>query len=427
MSPAYTTRTTCRSCGSSESTFLFSLGEQYVSDFVEPGKERSGPRCPIELELCHDCDLVQARHTAPQEFLYTRHYWYTSGRNDTMKAALADVTASVERVVNLAPGDIVLDIGSNDGTLLRSYRRPGIVRVGVEPATNLRREGERGIDVFLGDFWSADKYLDTLRLAGPSNSDMKAKAVTACGMFYDLEDPNPFVADIARVLAPDGVFVAQLMCLKQTLQMADVGNYAHEHLEFYSLGSLEMLFQRHGLRIFDIEENDVNGGSYRIFASLQEAERLYPETSHTQAVFLQEELLNLDEQATYQKHSQRLERNRDRCVRFLQKEIACGKSVWVYGASTKGNVLLQWLGVDRSTIAAAADRSPEKWGKVTVGSGIPIMAEETFRLARPDYALVLPYAFLPEFVERERAWLEGGGKFVVPLPEFRIVGKEVLR
>lgn len=410
-------RTTCRVCGSSDLTELFSLGEQYVSDFPRPG-DPLPPRVPITLDLCNACTLVQQRYTAPQDFLYTRHYWYRSGTTNTMRRALADVVDAAMSRVRLDPGDVVLDVGSNDGTLLRQYPKElGLVTVGVEPATNLAEEGRKGVSVFVPGFWPQDVGCVF---------DGKCKVVTACGMFYDLEDPNAFVAGVARVLHPDGVFVAQLMCLKQTVQLGDVGNFAHEHLEFYSLLSLTELFRRHGLEVEDVEENAVNGGSYRLFVRHEKNLRTLLATSGTrrlQKAWRVEEDMGLKNPATYRSFFQEMVRNRDECVAFLNAQIALDKEIWVYGASTKGNVIAQWYGFDRDSVTGAADRSPEKHGREMVGTRIPIFSEELMRRSKPDFCVVLPYAFLNEFVDRESgySWRKDGGKFVVPLPQFKVV------
>jgi NDP-4-keto-2,6-dideoxyhexose 3-C-methyltransferase len=425
MNPSYTTRTTCRACGSSDLAQLFSLGDQYVSDFVPKARVHSGNRVPIDVDLCRGCSLVQARHTAPQDFLYSRHYWYRSGVTDTMRRALADVVdAAMSRVSSINPGDIVLDIGSNDGTLLRQYPRELFaVTVGVEPATNLADEGRRGITHLINDFWSYEAWARAMDVPatlqrGPTR--VAAKIVTACGMFYDLEDPNQFIADVAKVLHPDGVFVAQLMCLKQTLERRDVGNFAHEHLEFYSLASLDILFARHGLGIVDIEENDVNGGSYRIFA--RHAGREQP-SARASTLYAAEQMMGLNRPTTYEAFDSRMQMMRDQVHTFISSERARGKLVYAYGASTKGNVILQYCGIDDRLVPYAADRSPEKWGKFTAGTGIEIVSEAAARAMCPDYFLVLPYAFLPEFLEREKdqEWRRRGGKFIVPLPEFKVV------
>lgn len=214
-------RSTCRACGASSLTPIFSLGTQYVNDFPLPADMYKAPRVPITLDLCNECTLVQLRHTAPQELLYTRHYWYRSGVTDTMRAALRDITATIEDLVDLRAGDVVLDIGSNDGTLLRSYSVPGLHTVGVEPATNLAEEGAKGVKTFINDFWPSAAY-----------TCKPAKAITAIGMFYDLEDPNPFIAAIADNLSDDGLFVAQLMCLRNMVELGDVGNFAHDQLDW---------------------------------------------------------------------------------------------------------------------------------------------------------------------------------------------------
>ncbi len=411
----YTTRTTCRVCGSDDLTPLFSLGEQYVSDFVDEDEIHAPDKCPINLELCGNCTLVQAKHTAPQEILYSRHYWYRSGVTQTMRNALRDITLSIGMMMILKLGDVVLDIGSNDGTLLRSYSNPNIVRVGVEPAINLAEVGSKGVDRFISDFWSYAGYRYLL-------GEKKAKVITAIGMFYDLEDPNQFIADVAKALSPDGVFVAQLMCLKHMVALQDVGNLCHEHLEFYSIKSLLYLFNRHGLRIFQVDENDVNGGSYRIYACHAQSDRM-PEMKFVGSVCaVKDQEQRLTDLTTYRNFYADLERNRRKVREFIIRKVTIyGKSVWVYGASTKGNVLLQYYNLDNSLISGAADRSPEKWGKYTVGTSIKIYSEEEARAANPDYFLVLPYSFLSEFIDREKEWRDNGGKFIVPLPEFRIV------
>jgi len=397
------TQTTCRLCGSSGLRDVFSLGDQYINDFVPPERIGKGLKAPLELVMCDHCTLLQLRHTAPQELLYSRFYWYRSGVTDTMRRALRDITESVEKTVALKPGDVVLDIGANDGTLLATYSVKGLKKVGCEPANNLIDLLKANADHVMHDFWDYDRYMELAAQCGFG----KAKVVTAIGMFYDLDDPNTFIRDAQRSMTDDGIFIAQLMCLASMLEKNDVGNIVHEHLEYYSLESLKYLFEKNGLEIFRIEENDVNGGSYRLYA------RHYKGTGIT-----------FDEKFSYedlQTFAKRVEENRRRCVNFIKEEVAKGKRVYVYGASTKGNVILQYYGLDHTLITAAAERSPEKWGKYTVGSWIPIVSEEEARRAKPDYFLVLPWGFFPEFYERERQWRAGGGKFIVPLPEFRVV------
>lgn len=394
----------CRVCGSADLTHIHSFGNLYVSDFVDQAEIESGIKAPLDLVACDNCSLIQLRHTAPMELMYARHYWYRSGVTDTMRAALKDVSRTIEKMVPLRPGDVILDIGANDGTLLTTYETRGLRKVGCEPADNLISYLEGNADYVLHDFWTIEGF----RRLGRERGFGKARVITALGMFYDLENPGKFIADAAAALTEDGIFVAQLMCLATMLEKNDLGNVCHEHLEYYSLDSLKYLFENNGLEMFKIEENDVNGGSYRIFA------RPYKGTG-----------MKYDEHITREDVDafvRRIDSNKKKCVDFIKSEVAKGKTVYVYGASTKGNTILQYYGLDSSLIAAAAERSPEKWGKYTVGTGIPIVSEEDARVAQPDYFLVLPWAFFDEFYERERTWRENGGKFIVPLSEFRVVG-----
>ena len=409
----YTTRNDCRVCGHKNLVERINLGDQYVSDFVKPEDCKKGNIVPIVLDQCQSCSLVQARHTAPQDFLYTRHYWYRSGVTKTMRDSLRDVASAIENRVDLRPGDVVLDIGSNDGTLLRSYSVDGLYKVGVEPATNLAEEGNQGVDCFINDFWGYENYEGKLLSYLPKVP--KAKVITALGMFYDLEDPNQFIADVAEALAPDGVFVAQLMCLADTLSQGDIGNLAHEHLEFYTLRSLMYLYRLNGLEITDLECNNINGGSYRIWAVRSDSiiRRSSCTSSMLDCLAIERDL---EKNYPYEQFNERVRDNAVHIRTYVTGAVASGKTVWVYGASTKGNVLLQHYGLDSSVITGAAERSPEKYGLCTVGTGIPIYSEDEMRKAKPDYLLVLPYAFIDEFVEREQEFLQRGGKFIVPLP-----------
>lgn len=418
----YTTRKTCRVCNFAELTPLYSLGTQFVSDFVPENQVHSGHEVPIDIVMCQTCGLVQQKHTAPQELLYTRKYWYHSSVTSTMRKALKDVTEAVGRVVELKEGDIVIDLGSNDGTLLRSYERPGLVKVGVEPAANLKEEGSKGVDHFINDFWSYHTYLQTILERQRKNARPKlAKAITAIGMLYDLENPHQFIRDVSLALADDGVFVCQLMCLKNMLDVSDIGNFVHEHLEFYPLKSLDRLFCQYGLEIFDIETNDVNGRSYRIYARRDGRKVRGLEGAEQRLAKAREDEGHLNLKSTYDQFFERMEQNRDTTVSFIKQQVAKGKRVWILGASTKGSTIIQWYGLDHSLIEGASDRTPDKHGLWTVGSGIPIFGEEEARKAKPDFFLVLPFAFLSELVEREKVWRDNGGRFLVPLPEFKVV------
>jgi len=260
----------------------------------------------------------------------------------------------LEKVIQLVTdeGDIVLDIGANDGTLLSFYPK-NCMKVGCEPATNLAEELKKNADVSINDFWDYSKYEQIF-------GDKKAKIITAIGMFYDMDDPNQFVRDVRKALAPDGVFIAQMMTLKNMVDQNDVGNICHEHLEYYSYKSLRYLFQNNGLEITKIEENDINGGSYRIFAR------------HIRCGSIRHDEPKID----FNKFVDRVKKNKDLTREFIKSKVFEGKKVYWFGASTKSNTLLQYYGLSPSEITAIAEINPKKFGLYTVGTGIPIVSEE---------------------------------------------------
>lgn len=415
------TRTDCRVCGG-PLRFVLTLGDHYVSDFPSPD-QGNGVRAPLELAICERCTLLQLKHTVPAETMY-RNYWYRSGTNKTMCDALADITHKGERLIHLRGGDTVLDIGCNDGTLLGSYRVPGIHRVGFDPARNLTAYSTKVADTVVTTFFSAETYLAEPALAG-----RRPRIVTSIAMFYDLEDPNSFVAGIKTVMDPDGIWIVQMSYLPLMLTQNAFDNVCHEHLEYYSLTSMEALLDRHGMQVVDVELNDVNGGSFRLYIRNRGAnETAFADETHrllaaerVEAMRAGERALALDSKETYEDFAFRVARIRKDVTEFINHQVEKDKTVFVYGASTKGNTLLQYFGLDHHVIPAAADRNPNKWGKVTVGTRIPIVSEEEARAGRPDFFLVLPWHFLTEFQSRERAYLRAGGRFIVPMPYFTLI------
>lgn len=398
-------RTDCRSCESSDLDFALSLGNLYVSNFAETPESSPWPRVPLEIILCRKCGLVQLRHTTPGDWLYTR-YWYKSGVSATMRAALADITSKASRFAGLERGDSVLDIGCNDGTLLRSYAVEGIRRIGFEPAQNLAPEAAVGTDRIVNGFFTARPI-----------SGERFRVVTSIAMFYDLEHPNDFVADVASVLLEEGVWIIEMHYLPQILSRNAFDAICHEHLEYYSLAALESLLERHGLVVADAETNDVNGGSLRVYVVHRDspAVAVPARRARAQALRLRESTANLAKARTYADFGDRVRRIGERLRRYLESERARDNRISIYGASTKGNTLLQVFGLDHTLIHSAAERNPEKWGKYTVGSWVPIVSEDEARAHARDF-LVLPWHFMAEIQNRERDFLAHGGKLIAPLP-----------
>jgi len=398
----------CRLCGSPALEEIYEVGEQYISGFWNQAKVVSmrkhehrenlplnWEKWPLTLILCDDCNLLQLAHNAPQEILYARHYWYKSGMNETMKAQLKDlVKDTLQHVPKIKVSDYWIDIGANDGTLLSFVPEP-FTRVGIEPASNLYHDLSRVAPWSVCEFWE--------NATAPKN----AKVISAIGMLYDLEDPNKFVAKMKEHLHEDGIIVCQLMCLEQMLANDDIGNICHEHLEYYTFDNLVDLFERHDLEIYHCSENNVNGGSYRIFARHHRGGNTV--------------IGKYVEKREIEEFVARIEHNREQVTGFIQDAVEDGACIWAYGASTKGNVILQYYGLDNTLIQACADRNPAKVARIMAGSGIPIESELDMRTAEPDYLLMLPYAFREEFIEREADWHERGGRWIIPLPRLEII------
>lgn len=415
------TRTTCRVCDGALVPVL-SLGMHYVSDFIASGAS-DGVQAPLELVLCRRCHLLQLKHTVPPEALY-RNYWYRSGTNQTMRDALADIANTTEALIHLQEGDTVLDIGCNDGTLLAAYKTGGIYKVGFDPAENLAQFSRPVADHIVPSFFQADTFaLD------PKLGARRPKIVTSIAMFYDLEDPRQFVSDIKTVMHPEGVWVVQMSYLPLMLQQNEIGNVCHEHLEYYALESFEYLIQLYDLVIEDVLLNDINGGSFRVYVRHRNADKssfgdaTYRALSaqRTRELRSHEIRLGLGAVEPYREFAFWVERIKADIVQFIREQVAHGKKVYVYGASTKGNTVLQYFGLDHTLIAAAAERNPDKWGKVTVGTHIPIISEAQARADKPDYFLVLPWHFIAEFQAREKDYLHAGGRFILPAPHFALI------
>ncbi len=420
--PILVTRTTCRICGSAALTDVVSLGDQYIGGVLasSDGSAFIKRKVPLDLVRCdpsrdeNACGLVQMRHTVPPKVLY-HQYYYQSGINQSMRDNLSGITELVEATVDLQKDDIVLDIGCNDGTLLESYRVEGLRKIGIDPSDVALMAREKGFEV-VNDFFSARAF----RSVYPTE---KARVITSISMFYDLEKPNVFVQDIADSLAEDGIWILEQSYLPSMLQMNSFDTICHEHLEYYSLAALERLFGDHGLEVVDVHLNDVNGGSFRLVVG-HLGSRISSEEANArvQELRIREFEMALDTDAPYDEFCSNIEHIRKDLISFLEKAKGEGKLVHGYGASTKGSTTLQYCGITPDLVPAIADRNPRKWGSYTIGTRIKIISEDESRAAKPDYYLVLPWHFMPEFKTRETEFLARGGKFVAPMPTVHMIG-----
>lgn len=411
-----------------QSCDLFSLGPLYVSDFLAQDEQ---PRAdPFELRLQMDDDgLVHLAEQPPAGLMWGERYWYRSGVNKTMRRELSDIVASVEQVVDVGAGDVWVDIASNDGTLLSCVDTfdgaLGRVRVGVDPAgDSFADEARKHADLIVQEPFTLDVAERIVDKYG------QAKVVTCAAMFYDLLDPGPFLWAVRQLLDPNGgVFVLQLAYTPLMLRQLAFDGICHEHARYYTLATLAEELRRLGFRVVDATLNDVNGGSMRVFAAHEGCDGEVGSQPwrdvgkyRVDALLAQEYLDEVNTPDPWMTFWHDVNVLRESVTQFVRDAVRNHKRVWGLGASTKGNTLLQWFGLDDTLIEGIAERQPQKFGLRTVGTDIPIYPEEAFRAANPDYALVLPWAFLGEIRRREADYLASGGRLVVPCPRFEVVG-----
>ena len=378
-------------------------------------------KIPLSLVRCDPtkdekaCGLLQMEHTVPPEILYSE-YWYRSGTNNTMKNHLKGI---VEEAVSILgkPNATVLDIGCNDGTLL-SYYPEKFRKYGIDPS-DVAQEIDKKMTTIVQDVFPSIQLMNCLQ-------DTTMDVVTSIAMFYDLEDPVGFAKAIKNILAPEGIWIFEMSYMPQMLKMTSYDTICHEHLEFYSLAAIEYILKKSGMKVFRVEQNDINGGSLRCFAT-HEANMQYKNEDYLRTIRemrLSEMDLELDTDKPYRNFQDRINIHREELGSLLKKLKKEGKKIHIYGASTKGNTILQWCGIDHEIIDYAAERSSEKYGARTLGTDIPIISESESRAMNPDYYLVLPWHFKKEFVEREREILERGTKLIFPLPKIEIISGE---
>lgn len=402
---------------------LFNLGELYVSDFLGEGDEPRGGKVEMKMMLDESSGNVRLEKSAPLDVMYGK-YWYRSGINQSMKNELQRVANSILEVKKLKENDIWVDIACNDGTMF-DFIPNNIIKIGIDPVDNsYKSESEKKANLIIQDYFTTDSYKKS------RFGSQKAKVVTSIAMFYDLENPDKFIQDVGQILDEDGLWVLQLSYTPLMIEQLAFDNICHEHIYYYSLFNLKRLMEKNGFKVVDCQLNDTNGGSFRVYVMKETGDITKFSTQphrdvcnfRIQSLLTLEEKLKLDSVETWMEFYGRILDLKNQTLSFIKSEKEKGKKIWGYGASTKGNTLLQYFGLDHTLIDGIAERSVYKWGLKTVGTNIPISSEEEMRKKRPDYLLVLPWHFISEFIDREREFLIGGGKFIVPCPKFQTIG-----
>jgi len=402
----------CRVSGSRNLIPVLDLGEQALTG-VFP-RERTAPVTtgPLRLVWCPESGLLQLSHSYDLGEMYGQNYGYRSGLNRSMVEHLTQKIRELERMVDLAPGSTVLDIGSNDATSLKAYTTPSLRRIGIDPTGAKFRAFYPDDVTLVPDFFSAAAY----RATGAA----PASIVTSIAMFYDLEDPVDFARQVESILAPGGIWHFEQSYMPSMLRMTSYDTVCHEHLEYYSLGVVTRILDAAGMRPVDVKMNAVNGGSFAVTAVRKDDPRRGSEAV-VDWLLGQEDRMGLDTPRPYREFEERVFRHRADLRRLLEVLKADGKTVVGYGASTKGNVVLQFCGIGPDLLPCIAEVNEDKFGAFTPGTGIPIISEAEARAMQPDYFLVLPWHFRDGILRREAEFLARGGRMIFPFPEIEIV------
>ncbi len=408
----YSQITRCRVSGSKHLVPVLHLGNQALTGVFPRSPGVPVTTGPLELVWCPESGLLQLNHSYDSSEMYGANYGYRSGLNQSMVRHLEAKVRRLQDLVMLHRGDVVLDIGSNDATLLKAYKVAGIERVGIDP-TGTKFKHFYTSDIHLvPDFFTQTNF--------ERASSKKARIVTSIAMFYDLDDPVEFARQIAAILEDDGIWHFEQSYMPSMLRTNSYDTICHEHLEYYSITVVKAIVEAAGLEVIDVQMNAVNGGSFAVTASKKRS-RHRTDGAMINWLLEQEKRLGLETPRPFRAFEERVFRHREDLRRLVRALVHDGKTIVGYGASTKGNVLLQFCGLGPDEIPAIADVNPEKFGCVTPGTHIPIVSEEEARALEPDFFLVLPWHFKSGIVEREREFLEKGGKMIFPFPDIEIV------
>ena len=403
----------CRICKNDSLTPIFSLGEQTLTGVFPKTTTEQVTSGPIDLVMCtgpQACGLVQLLQSYDLHEMYGDNYGYRSGLNQSMVDHLQGKVREILKLEILRPGDVVIDIGSNDATTLKSYPQGVYELVGIDPTGSKFASYYPPEIRLIPDFFSAlavDKAL----------GGRKAKVITSFSMFYDLEDPVAFAREVANALDPQGVWVMEQSYLPTMLRTNSFDTICHEHLEFYGLKQIQKIATMANLKVLDVTFNDVNGGSFSIIIAKAES-KIKPNAEHIEQILLEEHAIGLDGPQVFEEFKLRVTEAGKKLRDFLESAKAKGERVYGLGASTKGNVLLQYFNIDSSMIKIIGEVNEEKFGKFTPHTLIPMQSEDDVLEAKPDYLLVLPWHFREFFVNHNKL---KGQRLIFPLPKFEVI------
>jgi NDP-4-keto-2,6-dideoxyhexose 3-C-methyltransferase len=410
----YSTIKKCRCCKKKNFENFFDFGKMCLSTEFPPKKTRKMNKIPMNVKICTNCKLVQLQHNYDLDKLYNKDYGYKSGVNQTMNNHLESITNQIEKIVKFKKKDIVLDIASNDGTLLKKYKNNQLIKFGIDPTIKKFKSNYPKNFLTHSGFFKKEIF--------DKKAKKKAKAITSMAVFYDLPDPNKFVNDISNILDKEGVWILEQSYFPKLFYNNAYDSLCHEHLTYFILKQLNIILKKNKLRVFDVKINNMNGGSIRLFIAHDRSTYKNKSKNINKILTIEKDyLLNLKNNLINFKKN--INKSKNELKKFINKVINEKKIIHLYGASTKGNIILQFCELKKKQINYAADRNREKWGRITPGSKIPIISEKSSRSKKPDYYLVMPWHFKKEILKREFLFLKNGGKLIFPLPKLHIYSK----
>jgi NDP-4-keto-2,6-dideoxyhexose 3-C-methyltransferase len=405
----------CRICGNSHLVKVLDLGSQALTGTFPADSSESVTEGRLELLKCHPradedvCGLLQLGHSYDLGEMYGDNYGYRSGLNASMVSHLKSKVDSILSIASLENGDLILDIGSNDGTTLGAYPAGRFRLFGIDPTADKFARYYPPHVSYEADFFSHATFDRIFK-------GVKAKVITSFSMFYDLEDPMQFMDEIKLSLHEEGIWIFEQSYMPTMLERNSYDTVCHEHIEYYSLRQIKWMADRVGFKIIDVSFNDVNGGSFSVTVAKQESS--LAESEEVKKILASEQLLGLDTLAPYKAFSDRVMQSRTALRELLANLTGKGMTIYGLGASTKGNVILQYCEITRDDIRAVAEVNPEKYSRLTPGSLIPIEPQSEVLASNVDYFLVLPWHFREFFVGNS---LFKGKKLIFPLPQLEII------
>jgi hypothetical protein len=400
----------CRSCNSKNLKDLFSLGRLSFTGKFAKNKNINIPKADLGLKLCANCKLVQLSKNFNLKYLYGPDYGYRTGINKTMTDHVRDVVKNAIKITKLIKNDAVLDIASNDGTLLNFYPN-NIFTFGIDPTINKFKKNYKNINLKIPSFFEKKKITKIFK--------RKFKVISALSVFYDIENPNKFLSDVNNLLDKNGIFILEQADLLSIIKLKMFDTICHEHLEYYSHNVIKNLLKKNGLEIFDFIRNDINGASTQYYIKKINNQTHKVKKSKILKLLNEEKKYKLDKVKTFKKFILEVDEIKKKLSKLIKKIKDKDETIHGYGASTKGNVLLQYFQINKNDIEYIADRNPKKEGYFTPNTKIKIVSEKFSRSKKPNYYIVLPWHFKKEMLLREKKQRKFS-KFIFPLPKLSI-------